>query len=272
MGGAGGGQVELGVVHVGAVDQDARRTRRPCASRCRRAVMVATLGHRVAQLGGRSLRVERPTPRARPDRSAGCRRARTASMRARAGVRVEPVGDLGGHPVGGGHLDGVDGEADRRPGAGRAVCGLGPLRVVARPGSARLTGAHGPQLEEGQVLGLVDDHVAVGGGHALDAGRGPRRRARRRRPRPARPRQVGVDVERRRGRRRLRSRLRTCAVVHGGQTARASLPTSAGGSPWRAASSSTKIRRLSRQGRVRRPTRLDELGDLLDADPLSTRP
>lgn len=93
----------------------------------------------------------------------------TASIPVPAGVVVEPVGDLGRHPVGGGHLgrglpeasgDAPQTESER----------VGALGVVADEGEASAPTLHRSQLEERQVLGLVDDHVAVGHGHSLDPG------------------------------------------------------------------------------------------------------
>ena len=46
----------------------------------------------------------------------------------------------------------------------------GALGVVAHQAQAGRSALHGPQLQQREVLRLVDDHVAVGGGHALDAG------------------------------------------------------------------------------------------------------
>ena len=134
------------------------------------AVMRATFGHSSAKRGEAGLG-GRPVASDLGDGDAGRPDAEQLDGvdAVRGGVVVEPVGDLGRHAVGGGHL----GRAHAQLSGGLAEpepVGRRPLGVVAHQGEPGRAPLHGAELEQGEVLGLVDDHVAVGGGDALDPG------------------------------------------------------------------------------------------------------
>ena len=103
VGGPRRGQVDLGGVHARGRRPPRRRTRRPCGSQTSAAVMRATLAQRSRRsASGAASAVRRPRRTATPVGRMPTRG--TASMSWAPAQPVEPVGDLGRHAVGGGHL------------------------------------------------------------------------------------------------------------------------------------------------------------------------